>query len=316
MIVAFAWPPPSHMVCRPDLPPVPSSSCSSLVIRIAPVAPSGCPRAIAPPFGFVFFSEAPVSADQASSTGANASLTSNTSISSIFSLPRASACSVAGIGPVSMNTGSAPTTVSEWIRARGVKPCRRTASSDAISTAAEPSEICEAVAAVSSQPSRRGFSSAIFSREVSRRGASSVGTPRIPAPPQRLQLSQSLQGRFPAGSLVGRDPVDRRDLAVEPALVDRVQRPGVALQRELFELRPPQAPLLAHQLRAAELGDFLVAVPVPPALPERARHALLQREGHGGAHRHHAHALHAGRDDQVLCPGHDGLGGKVHGLLR
>ena len=43
-----------------------------MVIRIAPVAPSGCPSAIAPPLGFVRSSGAPVSCDHASRTGANA----------------------------------------------------------------------------------------------------------------------------------------------------------------------------------------------------------------------------------------------------
>ncbi len=52
MIVTLAWPPPSHMVCRPKRPPVRSSSCSSEVMSRAPVQPIGCPRAIAPPLGF------------------------------------------------------------------------------------------------------------------------------------------------------------------------------------------------------------------------------------------------------------------------
>ncbi len=52
MIVTFACPPPSHIVCRPKRLPVRSSSCSSVVISFAPVAPSGCPSAIAPPLTF------------------------------------------------------------------------------------------------------------------------------------------------------------------------------------------------------------------------------------------------------------------------
>ena len=49
MIVTLAWPPPSHMVCSPYRPPVRSSSCRSVVISRAPVAPSGWPSAMAPP---------------------------------------------------------------------------------------------------------------------------------------------------------------------------------------------------------------------------------------------------------------------------
>ncbi len=44
-------------------------------------------------------------------TGANDSLTSKTSMSSTLSFALASAISVAGIGPVSMNTGSEPITL-------------------------------------------------------------------------------------------------------------------------------------------------------------------------------------------------------------
>ena len=196
-------------------------------------------------------------------------------------------CSVAGITPVSMYTGSLPVTASEVIRARGVNPCRSTAASDAMSSAAAPSEICEAVAAVTAQPSRSGLSPAIFSSEVSRRGPSSVVT-----------------------------PATGRDLAGEPALVDGADRALVALQRELFELAAAQPPLLADQLGPAELGDLLGAVPLLPALPERQRHALLHRQAHRRTHRHLAHALHAGRHDQVLGARQHPLRGEVHGLLR
>src|SRR6202034_4446119 len=169
--------------------------------------------------------------------------------------------------------------VSAWIRARGVKPCRRTASSDATSTAAEPSEICDAVAAVISQPSRSGFSSAIFSRDVARRGPSSVVTPSI-AVISRSNLPSSIACNALAWlSSENSSSCDR--------------------------LRPH----FSHTSCAPRNWEISWS-------PYRSRHALLQREGHGGAHRHHAHALHAGRDDQVLRPGHDGLGGKVHGLLR
>src|SRR5260370_1153367 len=110
---------------------------------------------MAPPFGLVFSRGAPVSADQAISTGANASLTSNTSMSSTFRPALASACSVAGIGPVSMKTGSAPTTARATTRAPGVSPCRSTAASEATSSAAEPSDLWDAAAAAVSQPSPR-----------------------------------------------------------------------------------------------------------------------------------------------------------------
>lgn len=41
MTVALAMPPPSHMVWRPNRPPVRSSSCSMVTISLAPEAPRG-----------------------------------------------------------------------------------------------------------------------------------------------------------------------------------------------------------------------------------------------------------------------------------
>ena len=67
------------------------------------------------------------------------------------------------------------------MRARGVRWCCLTASSEAISSAPAPTEICEATAAVSSQPSRSGLRPAIFSSEVSGAAPSSLVTPAIGA---------------------------------------------------------------------------------------------------------------------------------------
>ena len=49
--VALACPPPSHMVWKPNLPPVASRWFRSVPISRTPLAPSGCPSAIAPPRG-------------------------------------------------------------------------------------------------------------------------------------------------------------------------------------------------------------------------------------------------------------------------
>src|SRR5439155_9994825 len=143
MMVTLAWPPPSHMVWRPHRPPVRSSSFSSVVISRAPVAPSGCPSAIAPPFTLTFARSAPVSRCHASTTDANASLISTRSMSASVMPAFSSACAVAGIGAVSIHTGSAPRTDRWWLRARGFRPCVLTAASLAISSAADASEICD-----------------------------------------------------------------------------------------------------------------------------------------------------------------------------
>ena len=81
-------------------------------------------------------------------------------------------------GAVSISTGSSPRADRWVIRARGRSPCQRTASSEAISRAAAPSEIWLDSAAVIVPPSRSGRSAAIFSSVVSRRGPSSRVTPR------------------------------------------------------------------------------------------------------------------------------------------
>src|SRR5262249_44010770 len=112
------------------------------------------------------------------------------------------------------------------------------------------------------------------------------------------------------------DAPDRRDLPVEPALVDGPDRARVALQRVLLKLGSLDAPLLAHQLRAAELRDLLVSVPVLPALAKRQRHAFLMRQRDRAPHRDHAHALDAGCNHEILSAGEYTLRGEVNCLLR
>ena len=106
----------------------------------------------------------------ASTTGANASLTSNRSMSPIDMPLRSSSCAVAGIGPVSIITGSTPTVVWSTIRARGVTPSSLARSAVISSTAAAPSEICDELPAVT-RPSglNAGLSPASASSVVSGR---------------------------------------------------------------------------------------------------------------------------------------------------
>jgi len=88
-------------------------------MRRTPVAPRGWPRAMAPPFTFTRDGSAPVSFCQASTTEANASLISTTSMSAMDSDAFFKACAVAGMGALSMKTGSSPRTLRWWMRARG-----------------------------------------------------------------------------------------------------------------------------------------------------------------------------------------------------
>ena len=59
---------------------------------------------------------------------------------------------MAGITPVSIITGSSPTTAKLWKRARGRSPSRSAACGETISTAAAPSLIWEELPAVTTQP--------------------------------------------------------------------------------------------------------------------------------------------------------------------
>src|SRR5581483_11126030 len=79
---------------------------------------------------------------------ANASLISNTSMSSILRPLLASSVRVAGMGPSSINTGSQPTRHVSTTRARGRHPSSRALSAVISSTAAAPSATCEEEPAV------------------------------------------------------------------------------------------------------------------------------------------------------------------------
>jgi hypothetical protein len=105
-------------------------------------------------------------------------LTSKTPISSSRRPDRSSAFSVAGIGAVSMITGSAPASTVVCTRAIGVSPSSRAFSEVVISSAADPSEICELLPAVITPPSgsKAGFSWASPSTVPPRRIPSSIDT--------------------------------------------------------------------------------------------------------------------------------------------
>ncbi len=77
---------------------------------------------------------------------------------------------VAGIGPSSIFTGSQPTVVWSMIRARGVSPSASAFSRAISSTAAAPSEICDALPAVTTPSGlNAGFNAASASSVVSGR---------------------------------------------------------------------------------------------------------------------------------------------------
>ena len=123
---------------------------------------------MAPPLGFTLARSNPLSFCQASTTEAKASLISTTSMSFFVMPVFANAYSVAGIGAVSIQTGSAPRTDRWWMRARGVSPWVLRASSETTSMAAEASAIWLETAAVRRPPSTRVFRVAILAKLLSR----------------------------------------------------------------------------------------------------------------------------------------------------
>ena len=123
---------------------------------------------MAPPFTLTLLMSGRCSFSHASTTGANASLISTRSIWSRVIFARSSTLVVAGIGPVSMNTGSTPARAKEWKRAFGVRPRRLAASSLVTSMAAAPSLICDELPAVTTPSGlKAGFRLASFSSDES-----------------------------------------------------------------------------------------------------------------------------------------------------
>ena len=139
------------------------------------------------------------SLSQASTTDAKASLISTRSMSSSVSLARSSTLVVAGMGPVSIVTGSTPARAKAWKRARGVSRRADALSSLMTSTAEAPSVICELLPAVT-LPSglNAGLRLASVSTVVSGRMPSSAvtGSPDSVILPVSLSLCLAATGRI------------------------------------------------------------------------------------------------------------------------
>src|SRR5215218_3034426 len=166
-----------HIVATPYRSPRRSSSFSKVAVTRAPVAPSGWPSEIPPPFGFTSPRRScrPLSRMNWSATEANASFTSTTATSSHASPARLSAREHASGLPCSISRGSTPTSPKATYRARGTRPRREQAASLATSTAAAPSQIWLEFPAVTLPFGRNaGSSAASASGDVSARGVSST----------------------------------------------------------------------------------------------------------------------------------------------
>ena len=98
-VTSNAIAPPQHIVTSAVFLSERSSSCKAVVMRRAPVAPTGCPIAIAPPLTLMRSMSASCTRWNDSTTDANASLISMMSMSLIFMPLFARIARVASTGP-------------------------------------------------------------------------------------------------------------------------------------------------------------------------------------------------------------------------
>ena len=170
-------PVPMHIVTMPYFCWRRRRPCTIVAVRIAPVAPSGWPRAMAPPSGFTLAGSSSQVRMTASACAAKASLSSIQSSWSWFRPACLSALGIAAIGPMPITSGRTPATEKLTKRASGVRPYCLIADSEASITAPAPSDICELLPAVTEPPLRNTARSlARPSALVSGRGPSSCST--------------------------------------------------------------------------------------------------------------------------------------------
>src|SRR2546426_1218704 len=179
--MAMPMPPPMQSVARPFLALRFSISWSSVTSTRAPDAPIGCPRAIAPPLTLTLAGSQPRSLFTAQACAAKASLASTRSRSSAFQPPFLSAAREDGIGPVPMIAGSTPACDQETMRASTLRPSLAAWLAFISTTAAAPSLMPEALAAVTVPSfSKAGLSLETVSSVVPCRGNSSASTTMSP----------------------------------------------------------------------------------------------------------------------------------------
>ena len=146
----------------------------------APLAPIGCPRATAPPLGFVRSSGRPSSRFTATACAANASFNSKRATRSSGQDSRSSRARTAGTGLIITHSGATPEIAWPTTRPSRRSPSRVTAASEATTRAAAPSFIPGAFPAVTRPSSRKtGRSAASRSSEMSGRTASSWRTTEV-----------------------------------------------------------------------------------------------------------------------------------------
>src|SRR5260370_14949783 len=147
-IIAIPCPPPMHAVANPYRKPFRRSSFTSVITTRVPLAPSGCPSAIAPPFTLVLSRFSPNTFSTARYCAANAPFTSTRSICSSFSPASFSAFCEDGTGPIPIMLSSHPPPAHDTMRPIGFNPRSFAIFSRVTTTAAPPSTIPLAFPAV------------------------------------------------------------------------------------------------------------------------------------------------------------------------
>src|SRR5207237_1375101 len=219
MTVALAWPPPSHIVWNPSRPPVASSWFSRVVMMRTPLAPRGCPMAMAPPRGLNFVMSGTNSRAHMSAIDANASLHSMASKSSVLKPVRANSLRVTGLGADSVTTGSSASTAKCRSLARTGRPSRSAVSRLAISMAAAPSVICDELPAV--------MSGAVSGSQLWAGGDPRDGGADRPAAAARVRCQWRVRHRLDAAR--DRDVVDARHDARRYEMDRLLRRPALAV---------------------------------------------------------------------------------------
>ncbi len=130
------------------MPPLRRSSWATVRTRRAPVAPSGWPMAIEPPFTFTRSSGMPSSLQLGMTWAAKASLNSTRSILSAVMPAWRSAFLVEGIGPRPITCGFTPAMPKPTMRASGWRPSSRARFSLMMSAAVNPSFVGQLLPAV------------------------------------------------------------------------------------------------------------------------------------------------------------------------
>mmetsp|Transcript_1560 Transcript_1560/g.6936 ORF Transcript_1560/g.6936 Transcript_1560/m.6936 type:complete len:273 (+) Transcript_1560:2675-3493(+) len=144
---------PMHMLTTPFFADLLFISCSSVATHLAPVAPSGCPSAMAPPLTFTFSASSPSFVAQYVACDANASLSSKRSTSSTDRRPAfAIAAGMATAGPIPMTLGSTPTAAKDTNRPMMGRPLALAYERRARTTHPAPSETCDAFPGVVDPP--------------------------------------------------------------------------------------------------------------------------------------------------------------------